>query len=619
MSITLFILLSVGLLFVWGKIRSDIVALMALLSLTIIGVLTPTEALAGFSNPTVLMIAGLFVVGGGIYQTGLAGTISQQLLQRAGDSERKLFVFTLLVTAFFSTFMTNSGTIVLLLPIIYTIAKESNQSARGLLMPMAFSSSMGGMLTLIGTPSVLIIDHILTDNGYESIGFFGILPIGAISLAVGGVLLWKAGQKLKKNDRQKGSRYGGAKSPRELVQEYQLADNLFRISLTDTSPFVHKTLNELNLTQRYHISIIEIRSHKHTTGLFLKSVHTHMANASTVLLKNDVLYVLGCYDDVQKMVKENELKLIGTKETELSAKKTALGDFKFDEIGIAEAVVLSSSKLVNKEVKKLGFRDRYHVNILGIKRKNKYLLNSVQNEQIQAGDSLLMQGAWTDIDTLDDEESELIVVGKPTEEAGKVTLKHKSRTAGVILVIMVLTIAFQLLAPVVAVLTAAVLMILFGCFKNVEVALTTIKWQSVIFLASMFPLGTALEKTGTIQYVSEYLITTFHSLGIYGVLTILYVGTSLVTLFTNSTTSTILFAPVALYTAQKLQIDPLLLLVGVAVAANLSFMSPYASPASGMVMSAGGYAYRDYVRIGLPLEIIFAIIMIAVLPLIYGH
>lgn len=618
MSITLFILLMVGLLLVWGKVRSDVVALMALLSLTIIGVLTPTEALSGFSNPTVLMIAGLFVVGGGVYQTGLATTISQILLHQAGNSERKLFVLTLLVTALFSTFMTNSGTVALLLPVIFTITKSADRSAKSFLMPMAFSSNMGGMLTLIGTPAVLIIDHVLTDNGYESLGFFGILPVGILSLVVGIVLLWRAGQHLKKGDTRKGHQHGEVKSPRELVREYQIADNLFRISLATDSPFVNQSLHDLHLTQRYNVSIVEIRSYRYTTGRFLKSLHTHMASASTVLLQSDVLYVLGDYEDVQKMVSENRLHFIETRQAEQQATKGAAGDFKFDEIGIAEAVVLSSSKLVNKEVKVLHFRSRYNVNILGIKRKNRYLLNGVQNEQIQAGDSLLMQGSWADIDMLDDEESELIVIGKPKEEAGKVTLKHKSRTATFILLLMILAIAFQLLEPVVAVLSAAVLMILFGCFKNVEVALNTIKWQSVIFLASMLPLGIAMEKTGAIQHTSDFLISTLQHFGVYGILAALYIGTSLVTLFMNSTTSVILFAPVALYTAQQLEMSPLVFLVGIAVAANLSFMNPYASPSSGIVMSAGGYTYRDYVRVGLPIQLIFALLMMLLLPWIYG-
>lgn len=616
MTITLIILFITSALFLWGKLRSDLVALIALLSLTITEILTPEEAISGFANPIVLMLAGLFIISGAITQTGLAKTLSTKLLNTAGNSEIKLFTLTMIVAAILGSFMSNAGTATLLLPIVFGMAREANLSARRFLMPMAFAASMGGMMTLIGTPPVLIVNNVLVDNGYPELGFFTVFPIGLILLIVGLLFLWNSSKILQHNEKKRSSRFGEAKSPTELINEYQLAANLFRIKMNPMSPVVGHELRELNITKNYNISIIEIRRISQGTGVFLKSVQHKLAEADSILNGDDIIYVTGTFEDIKRFADINNLTLMDATQAEIN-KKSAAQEMMFDDIGVAEAVVLSSSKLVNKPVKESGFRNRYGINILGIKRKNEYLLNKVQFEKIQSGDSLLIQGTWLNIDELDNEESDLVVVGKPTEEASKVTIAHKATTAAIILIAMVTSILFKVLEPVLAISTAAVLMILTGCFRNIEAAYNTIRWQTIFFFAAMIPMATAMDKTGAFSLITKVLIDTFDGFGPHILLAAFYFAALLVTTFVSNATSVILFAPIAIQTAQEMDISPYPFLFAVATASVMCLASPYSSPPNSIVMSPGGYSFTDYIKVGLPLQLIYMIVMVFMLPILY--
>lgn len=616
MTITIIVLLLTGGFFVWGKFRADVVTLMALMTLALFGILTPREVIAGFSNPIVLMLAGLFIISGAINQTGLAKTISTYLLAFAGKNQMKLFVFTLLTVAFFSSFMSNYGTVALLLPIIVSLAREANLSTRRFLIPLAFASSMGGMMTLIGAPPNLIVNDALIKNQLNGLGFFTVLPVGLILLAIGILYLWFRSKILEKEEKRNPFENGRAKSPLELVKEYQLAENLFRLKLSKTSPILQIPLKELGITQRYNISIVEVRSYYYTTGKFLKSSSNYLADGETILREDDWIYVEGCFEDVKHFAEENQLSFIDTSDMENRAPEFT-DKMKFDEIGIAEAVVLSSSKWVNKLIKETNLRKRYHINILGIKRKDEYFLNQVQNEKIQSGDSLLIQGSWTNMDELGMEEPDLIIVGQPAQEANKVVLKHKASIAAIILIGMVVCMTLKILPAVISIMTASVLMIITGCFRNVETAYNSIRWQNVVFFAAMLPMATAMEKTGAMSVISNAIVHTFGNLGPYAVLAALYIITSLFTLFVSNTATVIIFAPIAIQTALTLGVSPYPLAIGVATAGTMCLASPYATPSNSLVMSSGRYGFSDYFRVGLPLQFIYLLVMLAVLPLFY--
>lgn len=617
---TLAILTVTAVFFVWGKIRSDIVALCSLLALVLLGILQPNEALAGFSNSVVIMMVGLFIVGGAVFQTGLAKSISLRLLKFAGKSQIKLFLLIVLVTVFFGSFVSNTGTVALLLPIVVSMATEAGTSSRRLLMPMAYASSMGGMMTLIGTPPNLIINDALIEAGYKSLSFFSFLPIGLAITAVGLLYLYPV-SKILTRKKDKSSKKSIVKSPVELSKEYQIADNLFRIKVSNNSSVVNKKLYELDITKNYNLSILVVRRKEHQNSTFFKPVMSHrnsrLVSADTELLPDDLLYIFGNFEDAERFVTEKGLQFLDKTVSESGQRPEFSGNIKFDEIGIAEVVVMSNSKLTNKLVKESGFRANYNVNILGIKRRNDYLIHNVKDEKINSGDALLVQGSWQDINRLNEDEPDVVVVGQPLVEASKVPLTNKAPVAAIIMIAMITAMVINIVPPVIAAMLAAVAMVLTGCFRNVEAAYKTINWESIVLFAAMIPMATAMEKTGASQLISGGIVSGLDSYGPYAVMGGIYLATSILTMFISNTATAVLFAPIALQSALSMGVSPYPFLFAVAVAASMCFASPFATPPNALVMSAGRYTFMDYVKMGLPLQFIYLIIMVFFIPLIF--
>ena len=619
MITTLIILALSAVFFVNGKLRSDLVALCALVLLIVFNILTPEEALSGFSNPIVIMMVGLFVVGGAIFKTGLAKMISSKILRLAGKSELKLFILIMMVTAFIGAFVSNTGTVALMLPIVVSMAASANTSPGRFLMPLAFASSMGGMATLIGTPPNLVVDEVLSNAGFTDLSFFSFTPIGVICVLIGLVVLIPLSKFfLVKKEDGKDTKTTTGHSPKELAKKYQLSDNLYRIQIRPGSRIGGKKLQELNITQAYNLSILEIRRQSSSQGRFLKTVDQSLAGPHTELQENDILYVFGPFEKVNQFAKEQNLELTDTHVSEY-VEGAEVEKLSVREIGIAEVLLMPDSKLINKVVKDSGFRDKYSVNILGIQRKGEYILNDIKDIKMHAGDILLIQGTWDSIARMSQKQSQWVVLGQPLEEASKVTLDYKAPVAALIMVLMIAAMVFDFIPipPVAAVIIAGILMVLTGCFRNVEEAYKTINWESVVLIAAMLPMSLALEKTGASNLISEKLVS---GLGDYGPLVLMagiYFTTSLLTMFISNTATAVLVAPIALQSAIAINVSPYPFLLAVTVGASMCFASPFSTPPNALVMSAGKYTFMDYVKVGLPLQIVMGIVMVFILPLLF--
>ena len=619
MITTLIILALSAVFFVNGKLRSDLVALCALVLLIVFNILTPEEALSGFSNPIVIMMVGLFVVGGAIFKTGLGKMISSKILRLAGKSELKLFILIMMVTAFIGAFVSNTGTVALMLPIVVSMAASANISPGRFLMPLAFASSMGGMATLIGTPPNLVVDEVLSNAGFTDLSFFSFTPIGVICVLIGLVVLIPLSKFfLVKKEDGKDTKTTTGHSPKELAKKYQLSDNLYRIQIRPGSRIGGKKLQELNITQAYNLSILEIRRQSSSQGRFLKTVDQSLAGPHTELQENDILYVFGPFEKVNQFAKEQNLELTDTHVSEY-VEGAEVEKLSVREIGIAEVLLMPDSKLINKAVKDSGFRDKYSVNILGIQRKGEYILNDIKDIKMHAGDILLIQGTWDSIARMSQKQSQWVVLGQPLEEASKVTLDYKAPVAALIMVLMIAAMVFDFIPipPVAAVIIAGILMVLTGCFRNVEEAYKTINWESVVLIAAMLPMSLALEKTGASNLISEKLVS---GLGDYGPLVLMagiYFTTSLLTMFISNTATAVLVAPIALQSAIAINVSPYPFLLAVTVGASMCFASPFSTPPNALVMSAGKYTFMDYVKVGLPLQIVMGIVMVFILPLLF--
>ena len=619
MWLTIAILIISAVLFANGKIRSDIVALCALCALLVFQILTPAEALSGFSNSVVIMMVGLFVVGGAIFQTGLAKMISSRILKLAGKSELRLFLLVMLVTSGIGAFVSNTGTVALMLPIVVSLAASANMNASRLLMPLAFASSMGGMMTLIGTPPNLVIQETLVSGGYPELSFFSFFPVGLVTVIVGIIVLLPLSKwVLDKRGGKDGKNSQRGKSLNQLVKEYGLSDNLFRLKVLNTSLLKGKTIIELDVRRQYGLNILEVRRSDSSQHRFLKTVAPQqLASPNTQLQVDDVLYVRGKAEKVEQFVVAYQLEMQAGYTTEETRKGDKALDFY--DIGIAEIVLMPSSKLINQTVKECGFRDKYNVNVLGIRRKNDYLLSDLGNQRVHSGDVLLVQGTWANIDRLSHEDTEWVVLGQPLAEAAKVTLDYKAPIAAAIMILMVCMMVFDFIpvAPVTAVIIAGLLMVLTGCFRNVEAAYKTINWESIVLIAAMMPMSLALEKTGASEYISNTLVS---GLGVYGPFALMagiYFTTSLMTMFISNTATAVLLAPIAMNSAIQIGVDPTPFLFAVAVAASMCFASPFSTPPNALVMPAGQYTFMDYIKVGLPLQIIMGVVMVFVLPLLF--
>lgn len=616
MLITICILVLSAVFFVNGRIRSDIVALCALVALLLFQILTPEEALSGFSNSVVIMMIGLFVVGGAVFQTGLAKMISSRILKLAGTSETRLFLLVVLVTAAIGAFVSNTGTVALMLPIVVSLAASANMTAGRLLMPLAFASSMGGMMTLIGTPPNLVIEEALVTAGYGKLSFFSFLPVGLVCLLVGIVVLLPLSRIfLSKRGRKSSGRTG--KTLEQLVHEYGLSHNLFRLQVQGNSLAIGKTVVELDVRAKYAIDVLEVRRGDVSKHKFLKTITQQLASPQMVLQPGDILYVKGVFDDVRRFADDLSVDIMDGHATEEAG--TADNSLNFYNIGIAEIVLMPSSRLVNRTIKEVGFRDKFNVNVLGIRRKNEYLLHDLGNERVHAGDVLLVQGMWSNIARLNQEDADWVVLGQPLAEAAKVTLDYKAPMAAVIMLLMVVMMVFDFIpvAPVTAVMIASILMVITGCFRNVEAAYKTINWESVVLIAAMMPMSLALEKTGASAYISDKLVEGLGVYGPYALLAGVYFTTSLMTMFISNTATAVLLAPIALQSAVQMEVSPVPLLFAVAVGASMCFASPFSTPPNALVMPAGQYTFMDYIKVGLPLQVIMGIVMVLALPLIF--
>lgn len=607
MILTLLTLAFAAVFFVWGRLRADLVAMIALLILVLGGVISVPEALSGFSNSIVVMMVGLFIVGGAIFNTGLAKIIGAKLLLLGGNSPFRLFLVVMGATAFIGAFVSNTGTVALMLPIVVSMAAASGIRASRFLMPLAFASSMGGMMTLIGTPPNLIIAEVWEEAGNAPLTFFTFLPGGLICVVAGTLLLIPLSKWfLDKGKSSRSDRANGAKTLTELVEEYNLSTGLFMVSVPERSAIVDRSIGDLNLRALYGVDILEVRrSDRHHK--ILKKIAQYAPKPTTVIHAGDQIYLRGDMPDVERLVSAYGLVM--------ESDGAQLNDFY--DIGLAEIVIMPNSSISRKTVAEIGFRKRFGVNVIAIRRKQIYITADLASVPLQAGDVLLVQGSWEAIGGLDSDPSAWVVIGQPLAEAAKVTLDYKAPLAAAIMVAMIVALIFEFVPPVIAVLCAAMLTILSGCFRNVEDAYKKINWESVVLIAAMMPMSFALEKTGISSLVSSALVGSLGSLGPLPVLAGIYFTTSVMTLFISNTATAVLLAPIAMQSALALDVSALPFLFAVTFGASLCFASPFSTPPNALVMPAGQYTFSDYIKVGLPLQLIMGVIMILLLPVLF--
>jgi di/tricarboxylate transporter len=592
------LLLVTVLLFVSDRVRLDVVAVSVILVLMLSGLLTPGEALAGFGDPVVLLIAGLFVVGEGLYRTGIAFAVGEWLMQVAGTNELRLLVMLMLVVAGLSAFMSSTGAVAIFIPIVLGLAAKAGISPSRLLLPIALASLMGGMLTLIGTPPNLVVSVQLEREGLAPFGFFSFTPIGLLVLATGiGYMLVMGRHLLPAGVR-------GSKQPRarhsiwDLAETYGIKGQLRRLRLAADSPLVGNSIEKAMLLSRYQAMVVGIERN----GLLRPAL------SNTQLESEDILLVVG-----------SDSALIALRAAERLT-EMPLEDYHFKavtkELGLVEVLLTPTSELIGHSLIEANFREHHDLIVLGIQRMGQPLEGNFADTSLAFGDSLLMAGGWRDISRLQEGHDDFLVLNLPKEIEEVAPTRAKAVHALVILAVMLVLMAFNLVPSVTAVLLAALAMVVTGCI-SMNNAYHSLNAQSLVLIAGMLPMATALEKTGGVTLIANGLITSLGDCGPFALMAGLFILTSVFSQFISNTATTVLVAPIAVAAAAGLGVSVYPILMTVAIAASAAFATPVASPVNTLVLGPGGYRFIDFVKVGVPLQILAMIVTLLAVPVLF--
>lgn len=589
-------------LFIRNTPRMDVVAVLAMLALPLCGILTVEEAIAGFSDASVILIALLFVIGEGLVRTGVVYQLGNWLIRTAGAHETRLLILLMVVVVTLGSIMSSTGVVAIFIPVVLGIAQQLNIAPGRLMMPLAFAALISGMMTLVATPPNMVVNAELVRSGLEGFAFFDFTPIGVAVLiaGIGYMLIARHWLTPHISDTPTGTQ----RSMAELAQDYGLNERERRLRVTLGSPLSGKALNALALRQQFGINVIAIERRQRLRTLLI------IAAPNTLIMDDDVLLV-----DIANLVIDypSVYQQLGL---ELLALPSSYYNDHAHELGLAEVALLPESELPNHSIQELGFRSRYRLNVVGLRRNRQALQGVLVEEKLKTSDTLLVAGNWRDIHKLHNSSRDYIVLALPREADQDAPEAPKAPYALFSLLVMIALMVSGAVPNVIAALIGCLMMGMFGCL-TMDNAYKSIHWPSLILIVGMLPFAMALQKTGGIQLASDALIDLAGSYGPQGLLVCLFALTAITGLFISNTATAILMAPLALSMAASLEVSPYPFAMTIAVAASAAFMTPISSPVNTLVLAPGGYRFSDFVKVGVPFTLIVMVIAIVMIPWIF--
>lgn len=587
-------------LFVIGKPRMDVVALLLILALPLCGVLDIQQTLAGFSDPSVVLIAALFVIGDGLVRTGVAYRLGDWLVAKAGSSETRLLILLMLAVAGLGSIMSSTGVVAIFIPVVLGVAARLRIAPGRLMMPLAFAGLISGMLTLVATPPNMVVHAELRRAGLDGFNFFAFTPIGLIVLVLGISYMLLIRRWLVREDTSDQD-----KLPRltlaDLAERYQLSGRERRLKLRSDSPLANQVLNELTLRRDHGINVIAVERQQRLRTLLL------VASGNTLLEPGDVLLV-----DIASPT----IGLLGTYQV-LGLEPMQLASSYFSlhahVLGMAEVALPPESQLPGKTIQELGFRSRHKLNVVGLRRQGQALEGVLVDEKLKASDCLLVAGDWKDIYRLQGQNRDFLVLSLPAEVAEVAPAARKAPYALLSLGIMVGLMVSGLVPNVMAALIGCLLMGAFRCI-DMDSAYQAIHWPTLLLIVGMLPFAHALQKTGGVDLAVNGLVSLLGEANPRVLLACLFGVTALIGLFISNTATAVLMAPVAIATAQALNASPYPFALTVALAASAAFMTPISSPVNTLVLGPGQYRFGDFVRIGVPFTLLVMLVSVLMVP-----
>lgn len=602
LGIVLALLLASVVLFILNKPRMDVVALLVILALPLSGILTLEETLSGFSDPSVLLIAALFVIGQGLVSTGIAYQLSDWIIQRSGNSETRLLILLMLTVAGLGAVMSSTGVVAIFIPIVLSIANRLGSSPARLLMPMSVAGLTSGMLTLVATAPNMVVHSELVRSGNDGFGFFSITPIGLAVLALGISYMLLTRRWLERKPA------GNPARPRQtlasLAARYRLTDRERRLRVLPDSPLANQPLNALALRSEYGINVIALERPQRLRTLLLVATGNNMVQAGDILLVD---------------LASPAIALVGVYQ-QLGLQAEPLSDSYYNrhahQLGLAEVALPPESALLGKTVQGLGFRSEYQLNVVGLRRQGQALDGLLIDERLKSSDTLLVAGTWKAINRLHGLSRDVLLLSVPAEVDEVAPTKRKAPYALLSLAVMIALMVSGMVPNLLAALIGCLLMGAFRCI-DMDSAWRSIHWPSLLLIVGMLPFALALQKTGGIDLAVNGLLQLLGDAGPRALIAALFALTAVIGLFISNTATAVLMAPVAIATAQALGVSPMPFAITVAVAASAAFMTPVSSPVNTLVLAPGGYRFIDFVRIGVPLTLLVMLASTLLIPLLF--
>ena len=589
-------------LFAYGRPRMDAIALLAMVCLPFTGVLTMSEALAGFSDPNVVLVAALFVLGEGLVRTGVARRVGDWLVAHAGDSEPRLLATLMVCVAGLGSVMSSTAVVAIFIPIVLRVAQSTGTAPSRLMMPLSVAALISGMLTLVATTPNLIVNAALVRGGSPGFSFFAFTPFGGPVLALGVAYMLFARRWLSAEGAA-----GSESAPRPTlagwIEHYALADREYRLRVTAGSPLVGRRLDALALRATAGANVVAIER----PGRFRSEVFRPVA--STELHADDVLLV----DLLQPSAAIDGLRLkYGLEELPLTG---AYFSDRAQDIGMAELMVAADSELVGHSVLDAEFRTRFGLTVIGLRRGRTARHGALRDELLRVGDTLLVVGPWKDIDDLRRGGRDLVILNLPAERDDVLPVAGRAPRA---LFCLGLTVVLMVTGVVPNVQAGLIGCLLLGALRCIDLddAYRAIHWKSLVLIVGMLPFSLALERTGGTELAAEALLHATTGLGMRGVLACLFALTAMLGMFVSNTATAVLMAPVALGVAGEIHASPYPFAMIVALAASTAFMTPISSPVNALVAGPGDYTFFDFVKLGVPFALLVLLVSVALVPVL---
>lgn len=589
--------------FIRNKLRMDIVALLVIAFFSLSGILSVNEVFAGLSDPNVILIALLFIVGEGLVRTGIAYQVSEWLMRVAGASEVKVLVLLMLSIAGLGSFMSSTGIVAIFIPVVLAICSGMGISPKRLMMPLSFAGLISGMMTLIATPPNLVANSELVKTGHQGFGFFSFTPIGVSVLVLGIVYMLFARRWLDNGETVRAENKNGS-SMQQLIAEYNLTGRAKMVVIDAGSSLIGKTINELNLRREYGLNIVAIQRVKRLRTLSIAAYGTETLQEKDILLMDINI-------DLDRFLQQCED--FGLRTIELK------GDY-FSEhaksVRMAEFSIMPEAGSIGKSISELKFRSTYGLSVVGLKRGDTLIEDNLISTPLEFGDTLLIMGVWNNLLKLDHNNRDFFLLKAPEESKHAAPAISQAPHAIFSIVTMVVLMITGLVPNVIAALIACLMLGKFRCV-DMKSAYESIHWPSIVLIVGMMPFSIALQKTGGIDLIVQMLTEIMQGLGVHFVLMVLFIFTAIINAFISNTATAILVMPIAIAIAQQLNFSPVPFAMIVAISASASFITPVSSPVNTMVLAPSGYSFMDFVKVGLPFTLLVMLLAVFLVPMLF--